>query len=216
LRAGPERNPEENGMSNPYPSYTPEHRVFEGARAGPDLTPEQVLEAAGWVPHDGTSLRSDLLAQYSRESGLLQRHSAAVDRQAVGWVEAEPAQARPLDRSAAFTALLELSADFRQSDMAQGSETVSRFLADFYASGAPNMYRYARAWVPAHQAAASAGSPVARDGALPMGAAAPAPALEPAGLPDVTMDTLGWPTEKDTVSANLAATFDEEPPGLEL
>lgn len=225
-------------MSNPYPPYTPEHRVFAAARTDPNLRASQVLEAAGWVPHDGTALGTDLRAQYNRESVLLQREPVAVNRQASEWNEAEPPGTRPLDRSAAFTALLELSEGFRQSDMHQGGRMITSFLADFYTSGGTNMYEYARGWterdaeaqvtraalesddqapvaaVENETAGSAAYSTVIPEAALGSSEAAP-PAVE-SRLRDVTVDGLGWPTEKDTVSADLAAMFRAEPQELEL
>ena len=55
---------------NPYPQpHSPEHRIFEAAQTRHGLTDEQVLEAAGWVPHDGTDLRADLLDLYRSQPG---------------------------------------------------------------------------------------------------------------------------------------------------
>jgi hypothetical protein len=53
---------------NPYKPFTPEHRVWAIARVSPEMTDADVLVHAGWVPHDGTTLRDDLLALYRRES----------------------------------------------------------------------------------------------------------------------------------------------------
>lgn len=52
-----------------------------------------------------------------------------------------------LDRSAAYTALLELSPWFRQTHEPVTSSTITAFLEDFQASGEANMFTYARAWL---------------------------------------------------------------------
>jgi hypothetical protein len=54
---------------NPYRQHTPEGRVFEAARFDHGLTDEQVLEAAGYVPHDGTDLRDELITLYRSQPG---------------------------------------------------------------------------------------------------------------------------------------------------
>jgi hypothetical protein len=57
-------------MTNPYPQpYSPEHRVWEAAQFGGGLTDAEVLEAAGWVPNDGTDLRGELLDLYRSQPG---------------------------------------------------------------------------------------------------------------------------------------------------
>ena len=56
----------------------------------------------------------------------------------------------PLDRSAAFTALLELDPDgFGKSSHPESTKTITTFLDDFYRSGATNMYAYCREWLDA-------------------------------------------------------------------
>jgi len=56
----------------------------------------------------------------------------------------------PLDRSAAFTALLELDPEgFGKSSDPKSTKTITRFLDDFYQSGATNMYAYCREWLDA-------------------------------------------------------------------
>src|SRR5258707_11269391 len=54
----------------------------------------------------------------------------------------------PLDRSAAFTCLLELDPEgFGKQDMNTSGETISRFLEDFRQSGQARMYEYAQQWL---------------------------------------------------------------------
>src|SRR5258708_9540225 len=54
----------------------------------------------------------------------------------------------PLDRSAAFTCLLELDPEgFGKQDMNTSGQTISRFLEDFYQSGQTRMYEYAQQWL---------------------------------------------------------------------
>jgi hypothetical protein len=56
----------------------------------------------------------------------------------------------PLDRSAAFTALLELSPEFRVMDSRDGEKAVTRFLDAFYEASPEarkDMLGYARAWL---------------------------------------------------------------------
>src|SRR5215467_2907163 len=56
----------------------------------------------------------------------------------------------PLDRSAAFTALLELDPEgFGKSSDPESTKTITTFLDDFYQSGATNMYTYCREWLDA-------------------------------------------------------------------
>jgi hypothetical protein len=50
--------------TNPHQQFTPEYRVHELAHSQPGLADQEPLEHAGWVPHDGTALRDELLAQY--------------------------------------------------------------------------------------------------------------------------------------------------------
>jgi hypothetical protein len=54
----------------------------------------------------------------------------------------------PLDRSLAFTALLDLDPEgFGKSSDPEGAQTITTFLGDFYDSGARNMYTYAQSWL---------------------------------------------------------------------
>lgn len=53
---------------------------------------------------------------------------------------------RPLDRSAAFTALLEFCPWFGRLSMDESSETITRFLDEFRASGSTDMAAYAKRW----------------------------------------------------------------------
>src|SRR5258708_31309309 len=56
----------------------------------------------------------------------------------------------PLDRSAAFTALLELDPEgFAKSSDPESTKTITTFLEDFYESGATNLYTYCREWLDA-------------------------------------------------------------------
>src|SRR5262245_26522114 len=56
----------------------------------------------------------------------------------------------PLDRSLAFTTLLELDPEgFGKSSDPEGAQTITTFLGDFYQSGATNMYTYCREWLDA-------------------------------------------------------------------
>ena len=52
----------------------------------------------------------------------------------------------PLDRSAAFTALLEFAPWFGRTERREAEQIVTRFLADFYRSGRRDMAGYARGW----------------------------------------------------------------------
>jgi hypothetical protein len=62
------------------------------------------------------------------------------------------AQRYPLDRSAAFTALLELDRDgFGKQDMRESDKTVSAFLEDWYQADSTNMWDYARQWLERRQ-----------------------------------------------------------------
>ena len=56
----------------------------------------------------------------------------------------------PLDRSAAFTALLELDPEgFGKSSDPETTKTITTFLDDFHESGATNMYTHCRQWLDA-------------------------------------------------------------------
>jgi hypothetical protein len=57
-------------------------------------------------------------------------------------------QRNPLDRSVAFTALLELRPGFGQTESKAASVLVDEFLEDFYASGSKDMGAWARTWQP--------------------------------------------------------------------
>lgn len=55
---------------NPYtPPFTPEATVWDIAQTEHGLTDEELLSKAGWVPHDGTDLRTDLVHQYHDSAG---------------------------------------------------------------------------------------------------------------------------------------------------
>jgi hypothetical protein len=76
-------------VSNPHPQFTPEHRVWELAQlGGSGKTDAEVLEAAGYVPHDGTWLRDELLAQYARESAQADRTAEGINMHGADWAYA--------------------------------------------------------------------------------------------------------------------------------
>ena len=52
----------------------------------------------------------------------------------------------PLDRSAAHEALLYTSPEFPHADLDRGSQIITEFLEDFYASPSLNMYDFATTW----------------------------------------------------------------------
>ena len=56
-----------------------------------------------------------------------------------------PVTRHPLDRSAAFTALLEFCPWFGKTESREAEAVVTRFLEGFYASGETDMAAYARA-----------------------------------------------------------------------
>jgi hypothetical protein len=58
----------------------------------------------------------------------------------------------PIDRSLAFTALLDLDPAFGPMEQGKGSERITAFLADWHGSGHTDMYAYAREWIAAHPA----------------------------------------------------------------
>lgn len=62
-----------------------------------------------------------------------------------------------LDRSLAFTALLEHDEEFRGMDMNQGAERITEFLADWERAGRPQMFDYGREWVAERKAPAKTG-----------------------------------------------------------
>lgn len=58
---------------------------------------------------------------------------------------ADPTDRNPIDRSLAFTALLEFEW-FRRMEMRQGTEVITAFLDDFYASPDTHIWHYAQQW----------------------------------------------------------------------
>jgi hypothetical protein len=120
-------------VSNPYAAnpYSPEARVWELAQRTSGKTDAEVIQASQWVPHDGTLLRQDLIAQYKRDCMYQERVSRM-----------------PIDRSAAFTALLDLSPEFGRSD--NGGQTITRMLTDYYESGQTDMYAFTKGWLADH------------------------------------------------------------------
>jgi hypothetical protein len=56
-----------------------------------------------------------------------------------------------MERSLAFTALLDLSKTFGDLEMHQGSEVITEFLADYHAQpvgeSLPDIYSYAKTWL---------------------------------------------------------------------
>ena len=65
------------------------------------------------------------------------------------------AQRFPLDRSAAFTVLLQLDGDgFGKQGMRESDKTVSAFLEDWYQADSTKMWDYARQWLDRRQKAA--------------------------------------------------------------
>ena len=115
---------------NPYPQYTPEHRVWAIARKhgqasaswvtdgnttkdryrelltgiregdpmvldslpspglGEGYEARDLLAEAGWVPHDGTALREELISQY--ETGVQEAFQHQVERDCIEQLKAEP------------------------------------------------------------------------------------------------------------------------------
>ncbi len=55
----------------------------------------------------------------------------------------------PLDRSAAFTALLEFSPGFGKTEAREAERIVARFIDGFYGSCRTDMAAYARSWATA-------------------------------------------------------------------
>ena len=64
----------------------------------------------------------------------------------------------PLARSLAFTALLDVSPEFRRTPMAQGSQDITEFIEDHRAlvaeyglkMGVTDMHTYAKTWAQSH------------------------------------------------------------------
>lgn len=57
----------------------------------------------------------------------------------------------PLDRSAMFTALLELDPEFRSMPMQEGMERITEALADWQESESTDMFAFAKQWVAKRQ-----------------------------------------------------------------
>jgi hypothetical protein len=60
----------------------------------------------------------------------------------------------PIDRSLAFTALLELDPEGFGKSGPEGGQTITTFLKDWYASDAKDMYAYCKEWLAGRQEAA--------------------------------------------------------------
>jgi hypothetical protein len=78
-----------------------------------------------------------------------------------------------MDRSLAFTALLETDEDFRSLDMNASGERISEFLGDWERAGKPPMIHYSREWVAGRKAPAKTGDAERYD---PRGYGLPRPA----------------------------------------
>jgi hypothetical protein len=83
---------------NPYPPFTAEHRVWEIAQSTLGLADEEVARHAGWVPHDGTLLRDDLIAQYRRESAGMEQHQQTILKDTWGPGIAREVETEPDER----------------------------------------------------------------------------------------------------------------------
>ena len=67
-------------------------------------------------------------------------------------------QESPIARSLAFTALLDVSPEFRRTPMAQGSQDITQFIEDHRAlvaehgfkMGVTDMHTYAKTWAQSH------------------------------------------------------------------
>jgi hypothetical protein len=94
--AAPE--PVSGDRENPYQPFTPEHRVWEIAQATSDLSDEDLMVHAGWVPHHGTWVRDDLIAQYRAESAGTTQEAVPDD------MGAPPAKAELAEIKQAFEA----------------------------------------------------------------------------------------------------------------
>lgn len=70
--------------TNPYTSNTPEFRVHQLAHTEPGLSDDDMLTKAGYVPHDGTWMRDDMIAQY-RAAEPVQRWEDGLKSHAMDW-----------------------------------------------------------------------------------------------------------------------------------
>lgn len=68
-----------------YAENTPEYRIAQLAREGSGLSDEEVLKGAGYVPHDGTLMRDDLLAQYREEVAFSDRTADGLKADSASW-----------------------------------------------------------------------------------------------------------------------------------
>jgi hypothetical protein len=62
-----------------------------------------------------------------------------------------------IERSLAFTALLEHDAEFGAMDMNQGSARIDEFMRDWENAGKPQMFEFGREWVAERKAPAKTG-----------------------------------------------------------
>ncbi len=83
----------------------------------------------------------------------------------------------PLDRSAAFTALLELSPEFGKTDMNTAGELITELLQSWRASDSRDMFAHAREWLGANPIATWSSNPAGRH--EPCTAAGPEPKAQP-------------------------------------
>ena len=72
-----------------YAPNTPEYRVAELARQESGLPDDEVLRRVGYVPHDGTLQRGDLLAQYRTEADAADRTAKGIGDISANWAYAE-------------------------------------------------------------------------------------------------------------------------------
>lgn len=107
-----------------FAENTPEYRVHELSRTKPGLTDNELLTQSGWVPHDGTALRDDLITQY-RMSASVQAWEEGLRLHSMDW--ACHGAGQPFEVGRAYGS--HIVALFRSGDMTTSTSHKSEFPA---------------------------------------------------------------------------------------
>jgi len=112
-----------------------------------------------------------------------------------------------IDRSLAFTALLEHDEEFRGMDMNASGERITEYLNDWEAAGRPPMFEHTREWVAERKALAADGERAERSYGM----------LDPNGQADEYVCLPAEPDERQVMDwGEHNAMVDSEVPDHEL
>jgi hypothetical protein len=115
----------------------------------------------------------------------------------------------PLDRSAAFSALLELSPEFGKTDLNTSGQLITEFLDSWRTSDSKDMFAHAREWLGANPIGQQPGAsaPSTPGAAHRSRAADLPPAACRCGLPTCRS---GWPDPSAQAARDEAAYFGQD------